>query len=90
MDAASTTAPNASGRKKTSLSLNPDAVADARALGLNISDVCNAALEGAVRSAARAKWIEENRAVFEAQAEWHRRKGHPLADAVDGPLAGAI
>ncbi|WP_282153972.1 hypothetical protein [Ruegeria atlantica] len=33
------------------------------------------------------KVIEESAGVFAAQAEWHERHGHPLADIMVGPCA---
>jgi hypothetical protein len=33
------------------------------------------------------KWLNENAAAFAAQAAWHVRYGHPLADIIVGPGA---
>jgi antitoxin CcdA len=51
-------------RKKTAtnLSLRADLVARAKALHLNLSEVCEAALASAIRKREQAAWLEENRA----------------------------
>ena len=75
-------------RRKTSLTLDGDALDAARALGVNVSAVADEALRRAVAEARRRRWLEENAAAFAAQAAWHERHGHPLADILAGP-AGA-
>lgn len=35
------------------------------------------------------KWLSENAAAFDAQATWHSRHGHPLADIIAGPGASS-
>ena len=67
------------GRRKTSLTLDAVALDDAKALGVNVSDVCNHALRQATKSAARAQWIDENREAFAKQAEWRERNPLPFA-----------
>ncbi len=67
-------------RRKTSLTLDGDLLDDARDLGLNVSAVADAALRAAVADARRQRWRTENAAAFAAQADWHERNGHPLAD----------
>ncbi len=72
-------------KRKTSLSLDADALEAARDLGINVSAVADAALRQAVAEARRRQWLEENAAGFAAQAEWHDRHGHPLADILVAP-----
>jgi antitoxin CcdA len=72
-------------KKKTSLTLDAAALDDARELGVNVSAVADAALQQAVAEARRRRWLEENAAAFAAQAEWHARNGHPLADILAYP-----
>ncbi len=69
------------GKRKTSLTLDAGALDDAKALGVNVSEVCNHALTQAIKSAARAQWIEENREAFALQAEWRERNPLPFADS---------
>ena len=72
-------------KRKTSLSLDTDALDAARGLGINVSAVADEALRRAVYDERRRRWLEENAAAFEAQAAWHERHGHPLADILAGP-----
>jgi antitoxin CcdA len=72
-------------KRKTSLTLDADALDAARALGINVSAVADAALRRAVSDAHRSRWREENAAAFAAQAAWHEAHGHPLADILAGP-----
>jgi antitoxin CcdA len=55
-------------RRKTSLTLDAAALDAARALGVNVSAVADAALRHAVAEARRRKWLEENAAAFAEQA----------------------
>ena len=54
-------APRRARKMPTNLSLRADLVRRAKQLGLNLSDVVDAALEQAVQAAERAAWLEENR-----------------------------
>jgi antitoxin CcdA len=58
--------PSARSRKvATNLSLRSDLVRRARKLGLNVSEVVDAALEQAVKEAEGRAWLEENRDAIE-------------------------
>ena len=72
-------------RTKTSVTLDAAALDAAREFGVNVSAVADAALKQAVSEARRWRWLEENAAAFAAQAEWHAREGHPLADILASP-----
>ncbi len=72
-------------RRKTSLTLDAEALDLAKELGLNISAVAEAALVKAVAAAKREKWLAENADAFTAQSDWHERNGHPLADIIVAP-----
>ncbi|MFG6082212.1 type II toxin-antitoxin system CcdA family antitoxin [Paracoccus litorisediminis] len=74
-------------KRKTSLTLDADALDAARALGVNVSAVADAALQRAVSEARRQQWLIENADAFAAQAQWHERHGHPLADIIASPGA---
>ncbi len=69
-------------KRKTSLTLDAVVLDAARDLGINVSAVTDAALQTAVAEARRRKWLDENEDAFAAQAEWHDRNGHPLADII--------
>ena len=72
-------------KRKTSLTLDADALDRARDLGINVSAVAEAALMKAVAEAGQKKWLAENADAFAAQAEWLERNGHPLADIIAAP-----
>ena len=74
-------------RRKTSLTLDAQALDDARALGVNVSAVADEALRRAVADARHRQWLAENAAAFEAQAQWHDTNAHPLAGIMAGPGA---
>lgn len=76
-------------KRKTSLTLDADALDRARSLGVNVSAVVNAALRNAVKEAERQAWLEENAEAFAAEAEWIERNGHPFADSMVGPAAAS-
>ena len=72
-------------KRKTSLTLDAEALEAAKALGINVSAVAEAALIDAVARAARQQWLAENAEAFAAQSDWHERHGHPLADIMTAP-----
>lgn len=72
-------------KRKTSLTLDAAALDAARDLGVNVSAVADAALRQAVAEAGRRRWLDENGDAFAAQAEWHERNGHPLAEIIASP-----
>ena len=74
-------------KRKTSLTLDAEALDHAKDLGINISAVAEAALVRAVADARRQKWLAENADAFAAQSDWHERNGHPLADILTSPAA---
>ncbi|WP_126977883.1 type II toxin-antitoxin system CcdA family antitoxin [Frigidibacter oleivorans] len=76
-------------RRTTSLSLDAEAVDSARALGLDVSAVAEAALLRAVARARQDAWRHEHADIFAAQARWHDEHAHPLRDILADPdLAG--
>lgn len=72
-------------KRKTSITLDARALASAKDLGINVSAVAEAALVTAIADAKRRKWLIENAEAFEAQAAWHERNGHPLAEIIASP-----
>jgi antitoxin CcdA len=72
-------------KRKTSLTLDVEALEGAKELGINVSAVAEAALVKAVADARRNKWLTENEGTFAAQSDWHERHGHPLADIITAP-----
>lgn len=72
-------------KRKTSVTLDADALDFAKDLGINVSAVAEAALQRAITDARHKKWLAENADAFAAQADWHERNGHPLADIIAAP-----
>jgi antitoxin CcdA len=72
-------------KRKTSLTLDAEALDQAKELGINVSAVAEAALVNAVAEFRRKQWLAENADAFKAQADWHERNGHPLADIIAAP-----
>lgn len=79
----------AASKRKTSLTLDAEALDAARLLGVNVSAVADQALKRAVADARRRQWVQENAETFVAQAAWHEAHGHPLADILASPGAAA-
>ena len=74
-----------SSRRKISLTLDAEVLDSAKALGINVSAVAEAALKNAVASARRMHWLKQNAKAFAEQAAWHERNGQPLADIISSP-----
>ncbi|NBU72105.1 MAG: hypothetical protein EBS53_11785 [Bacteroidetes bacterium] len=72
-------------KRKTSLTLDAQVLDGAKAMGINVSAVAEAALRNAVSSARHVQWLQQNAEAFAAQAAWHERHGHPLADIMTAP-----
>lgn len=72
-------------KRKTSLTLDAEVLESAKALDINVSAVAEAALKSAVTQARRTQWLNQNAQAFAAQAAWHERNGHPLADIISSP-----
>jgi antitoxin CcdA len=72
-------------KRKTSLTLDAEVLDGAKALNINVSAVAEAALKSAVAEARQQHWLNQNAAAFAAQAAWHERHGHPLAEILSAP-----
>lgn len=66
-------------RVKVNLSIDGAVTREARALGVNMSRVAEAAIAEAARLERNRRWREENRAALDAYAEEVAREGLPLA-----------
>ena len=62
----------------TNVSLDAELVAEAKALGVSISQASNRGLEEAVRAARAEHWLEENKAALESSNAWVETNGLPL------------
>jgi antitoxin CcdA len=76
-------------KRKTSLTLDAAALDLAKELRINVSAVAEAALLKAISEARNKQWLDENADAFAAQADWHQRHGHPLADIIAAPGASS-
>ena len=66
-------------RKSVNLSMNQQLVAEAKELGLNISQIAEDGLAAAVSAETSRRWKEENREAIESWNEYVRVNGLPLA-----------
>lgn len=66
-------------RRATNVSLDHDYVAEAKALGINISQACERGLIETVKEARAARWLEDNREAIEGYNKYVAEHGLPLA-----------
>ena len=66
-------------RRPANLSLDAALVAEARALGLNLSAAAEAGLRAAVLQARTERWLAENAEALASSNAWVEAKGLPLA-----------
>lgn len=66
-------------RQRTNVTINPEHVAEARALGINLSEACERGLVAAIAEARAACWLEENREALDSSNAWVEANGLPLA-----------
>ncbi len=62
-------------RKATNVTLSADVLADAKALGINISRACDDYLRGLVKAERERRWREENSEFIATYNERVERKG---------------
>jgi antitoxin CcdA len=67
------------GRVKVNLTLDAEVAETARALGLNMSRLAEAAIAEATKAERNRRWRTENRAAIAAYADEVARDGLPLA-----------
>jgi len=66
-------------RRATNVTLPESMVAQAKELGINISQACEAGLAAQVKAAREKQWLEENRESIAYWNEKMQREGLPLA-----------
>ena len=66
-------------RRATNVSLDSEHLAEARELGINISQACERGLIETITEARAARWLEENREAIESSNAWVEANGLPLA-----------
>lgn len=67
-------------KQRTNITLTADNLTAARALGLNVSAISDAAVAEAVRTARAEAWAEENASALSERRAWIEANGTPLAD----------
>lgn len=65
-------------KRATNVSLSEDLVAEAKALGINVSQACQSGLAAEVKKAREAAWKEENRGAIESYNAYVREHGMPF------------
>ncbi len=66
-------------KRATNVSLAAHMVDEAKDLGINVSEACQAGLAAALKKQREAKWLAENREALEWSNEYVRKHGLPLA-----------
>jgi antitoxin CcdA len=69
----------AQAKRPTNVSLPGSLVAEAKGLGINVSEACAQGLAKAVQAAREAEWLRENRVALESSNVWAEANGLPLA-----------
>lgn len=69
----------ASGRKSVNLSLNKELLAEAKALGINMSRAAEEGIAEVISAEKARRWKEENREAIRDWNEYVERNGLPLA-----------
>ena len=77
-------------KKRTTLNLNGANVAAAKEEGINISEICDAAIVAALSKARKAAWLEENAAALREHDAWFEKNGHPFSSAATGPFSEGV
>ena len=65
-------------RKATNVTLSADVLADAKALGINISRACDESLRKLVKAERERRWREENAEFIAAYNNMGEKEGLPL------------
>ena len=67
-------------RRPTNVTLPADLLAEARALGLNLSEACAQGLKAEIARHQAAAWLRENGAALASSNDYVERNGVPLAE----------
>lgn len=73
-----TAAPSNQTRRATNVSLNREHLAEARDLGINISQACERGLVETIAEVRAARWLEENREALDSYNRYVEENGLPL------------
>ena len=70
---------SSSKRKSVNLSIDSELVANAKAMGINLSQTCEVALGAALKKEREEQWIKENWDAIQSTNAWVEKNGLPLA-----------
>ena len=70
---------SSSKRKSVNLSIDSELIANAKAMGINLSQTCEAALGAALKKEREEQWIKENWDAIQSTNAWVEKNGLPLA-----------
>ena len=70
---------SSSKRKSVNLSIDSELVANAKVMGINLSQTCEAALGAALKKEREEQWIKENWDAIQSTNAWVEKNGLPLA-----------
>ena len=65
-------------KRAINVSVDPELAAEAKAAGLNLSGVLEAALRAELKAHRETKWREENKAAIEESNRYFEKHGSPL------------
>ncbi len=66
-------------KRATNVSLNEELIAEAKRLGINVSQACEAGLSEQVKKARRDEWLDQNKEALEWSNDYVEKHGLPLA-----------
>ena len=66
-------------KRATNVSIRSDVIADARELGINLSEACEKGVVAEIAVKRRERWLEENMAALLGSNAWVEKHGLPLA-----------
>jgi antitoxin CcdA len=72
--------PQRPGRRATNVSLSRDCLAEARELGINISQACERGLRQTIAEARRERWLRDNREALDSYNSHIDKHGLPLEE----------
>lgn len=67
-------------RRATNITLPADLLAEARTLGLNVSQACEQGLKAEIARSRATQWLQENRAALVSSNDYVERNGLPLSE----------
>lgn len=72
--------PGSTPKKATNVSLSPELLEEAKALGVNVSRACERGLALQIAEVRAQRWLEENKGAIESSNAYLEKNGLPLAE----------